>query len=404
MARVRGDDGWRPLTGSQHGHSVDLGASPFARLAVAHALTVAGDTLVTIALAGSLFFDISPNAARGRVALSLVLSMAPFAVVAPFLGPAVDRVAGGRRLMMAGVALARAITCLLMARVLDDLWLFPAAFAALVLAKTHSVTKSSLVPSVVSSEEGLVEANAKLALSGVVVGLVAAAPGVAILKLAGAAWVVRVAAVVFVLAALASTRIVTARRDGQHDEPPASVSAPVRDAGIARAAVAMGALRASVGFLTFLVAFALRRDGAPSWVFGAALLASMVGSLAGSAGAGPLRRLMREELLLTMALGALGVAGLAVTLMAERVGAAVLAAVVGLAASSGKLAFDALVQRDAPHAVQGRSFARFEALFQLAWVGGALLPVVLPIPLAGGFYVLGAVGLVCAGGYGVPQR
>ena len=401
MAAVRGDDGWRPLSGVPQGHSVDLGASPFARLAVAHALTVAGDALITIALAGSLFFDISPNAARGRVTLSLILSMAPFAVVAPFLGPAVDRVRGGRRLMMAAVAFARGVTCLFMAGVLNQLWLFPAAFAALVLGKTHSVTKSSLVPGVVSSEEGLVEANAKLALSGVVVGLLAAAPGVAILKLAGAEWVVRVAAVVFFMAAAASTRIVTVS-SRQRDEE--ASSAPVRDAGIARAAVAMGALRASVGFLTFLVAFALRRDGAPSWVFGAALLASMVGSFAGSAGAGPLRRLMREERLLTLALGALGVGGLLATLVADRVGAAVLAAVVGLAASSGKLAFDALVQRDAPHAVQGRSFARFEALFQLAWVAGALLPVVLPIPLTGGFYVLAAVGLVCAGGYGMQQR
>lgn len=402
MAGVRGDDGWRPLSGPRQGDSVDLGASPFARLAVAHALTVAGDTLVTIALAGSLFFDISPNAARGRVALSLVLSMAPFAVVAPFLGPAIDRVAGGRRLMLAGVALARAVTCLLMARVLNELWLFPAAFAILVLGKTHSVTKSSLVPTVVPSEEGLVEANAKLALSGVVVGLLAAAPGVAILKLAGAAWVVRVAALVFLLAALASTRIVAARPDKQAEAP--SSAAATGGAGIARAAVAMGALRASVGFLTFLVAFALRRDDAPSWVFGSVLLASMVGSLAGSAGAGPLRRLMREERLLTLALGAVGVAGLAATILSDRVGAAVLAAAVGLAAGSGKLAFDALVQRDAPHAVHGRSFARFEAAFQLAWVAGALLPVVLPIPLAGGFYVLAAVGLVCAGGYGVQQR
>ncbi|HVF73432.1 MAG TPA: MFS transporter [Acidimicrobiales bacterium] len=399
---MRGDDGWRPLSGPAQGHPVNLGASPFGRLAVAHALTVAGDALITIALAGSLFFDISPNAARGRVTLSLVLSMAPFAVVAPFLGPAVDRVRGGRRFMMAAVALARAVTCLFMAGVLNQLWLFPAAFAALVLGKTHSVTKSSLVPSVVSSEEGLVEANAKLALSGVVVGLLAAAPGVAILKLAGAEWVVRVAGVVFLLAAVAATRIVTVRADGRESgEAPA---VPVSDAGIATAGVAMGALRASVGFLTFLLAFALRRDGAPSWVFGAALLASMVGSFVGSVTAGPLRRAMSEERLLTAALGVLGVGGLVATFVSDRVGAALLAAVVGLAAGGGKLAFDSLVQRDAPHAVRGRSFARFEALFQLAWVGGALLPVVLPIPLTGGFYVLAAVGLVCAGGYGMQQR
>ena len=46
----------------------------------------------------------------------------------------------------------------------------------------------------------------------------------------------------------------------------------------------------------------------------------------------------------------------------------------------GKLAFDSLVQRDAPDANHGRTFARFEARFQVAWVVGAFLPVALPIP------------------------
>jgi hypothetical protein len=46
------------------------------------------------------------------------------------------------------------------------------------------------------------------------------------------------------------------------------------------------------------------------------------------------------------------------------------------------------VQRDAPDAAQGRAFARFEAEFQLAWVGGALLPVALRIPERVGFFVL----------------
>ncbi|HEX9969746.1 MAG TPA: MFS transporter, partial [Acidimicrobiales bacterium] len=253
------DAGWQPLQRPSGPHSVDLAASPFARLAVAHSLTVAGDALLTTALAGSLFFDISPSAARGRVALSLALSMAPFAVVAPFLGPAVDRVRGGRRAVVVAVSVLRAATCVYMATVLHSLLLFPAAFAALVLGKTHSVTKSSLVPTVVRSEDELVEANSKLALAGVVAGLVAAAPGVAVLKLAGAEWALRLAAVVFLLAAVAATRIVTVRPDTDEPEERAEASVEVRDAGIVRAAAATAVLRASVGFLTFLVAFALRR-------------------------------------------------------------------------------------------------------------------------------------------------
>lgn len=407
MAGVDADDGWRPLRRPAGSPSVDLAASPFGRLAAAHALAVAGDTLVTTALAGSLFFDISPSAARGRVALSLVLSMAPFAVVAPFLGPAVDRVQGGRRAVMVGVAVGRAVTCLFMARVLHGLLLFPAAFAVLVLAKTHSVTKSSLVPAVVDSEEELVEANSKLALIGVLMGLLAAGPAVAILKLAGAEWVVWVAAVLFVASAAAATRIVVRRPpDIAADAAGHAVAgdAAVREAGIVRAAVAMAALRGSVGFLTFLVAFALRREGAPSWVFGAALLASMVGSLTGSAVAPVVRRALREERLLVVALAVLGVGGVLAGRVSGRVGVAVLAAAVGLAAAGGRLAFDAVVQRDSPHAVQGRAFARFEAMFQLAWVAGALVPVVIAIPLRGGFAVLAFVGLVGAVGYAVQDR
>lgn len=377
-------------------------ASPFARLAVAHSLTVAGDTLVTTALAGSLFFDISPGAARGKVALSLVLSMAPFAVVGPFLGPVVDRVRGGRRLTMATAAVGRAVTCLFMARVLDGLLLFPAAFASLVLSKTHAVTKSALVPTVVESEDELVEANAKLSLAGVVVGLAAAAPGVAVLKLAGAEWVVRLAAVLFGAAAVAALRIVTTRPD----QPAVAAAgvAEIRDAGIRSAAAGMAVLRGSVGFLTFLIAFALRRDHAPSWVFGAALLSSMAGSLAGAALAPRLRRFVREERLLVGALGLLGTGALVASRLAGRPGAAVAAGAVGLAAGVGKLAFDSLVQRDAPHAVQGRQFARFETFFQLAWVVGALLPVALTVPLVRGFAFLVAVGWTAAIGYEMKHR
>jgi hypothetical protein len=377
-------------------------ASPFARLALAHSLTVAGDTLVTTALAGSLFFDISPGAARSRVALSLVLTMAPFAVVAPFLGPAVDRVRGGRRLTMATAAAARAVTCLFMARVLDGLLLFPAAFASLVLSKTHAVAKSALVPTVVASEEELVEANAKLSLAGVVVGLVAAVPGVAVLKLVGAEWVVRLAAVAFGAATVAALRIVAPRPDrpGARTE----AAAQLRHAGIRRAAVGMAILRGSVGFLTFLVAFALRRAGEPSWVFGVVLLSSMAGSLAGAALAPALRRLVREERLLVGALALLGTAALPAARAGGRLGAVVAAAAVGTAAGVGKLAFDALVQRDAPHAVQGRQFARFETFFQLSWVVGALLPVVFRIPLDRGLVLLVAVGWTAAVGYGAGRR
>ncbi|HEX6786568.1 MAG TPA: hypothetical protein VF076_05190, partial [Acidimicrobiales bacterium] len=47
---------------------------PFTWLARTHAAGAAGDAAVAISLAGSLFFDISPQAARGKVALYLLLT------------------------------------------------------------------------------------------------------------------------------------------------------------------------------------------------------------------------------------------------------------------------------------------------------------------------------------------
>lgn len=347
---------------------------------------MAGDALVTTALAGSLFFDISPTAARGRVALSLVLTIAPFAVVAPFLGPAIDRVRGGRRLMVTLAATGRAVTAWYMAGVLDGLLLFPSTFVLLVLSKTHSVAKSSLVPTVVDADEELVRANSKLALGSAVVGLVAAAPGVAVLELAGAEWVVRVAAVVFVAGAIASLRIRQVRPDDPAARPLAKEE--LRDAGIRLAATSIGVLRGSVGFLTFLIAFTLRREGAPSWKFGAALAASMGATVLGAALAPRLRRRVAEEHLVAGSMTLVVISGVAAWQLGGFKADLVLAAAIGAAASTAKLAFDSLVQRDAPDATQGRSFARYEALFQLAWVVGALIPVAVAFPRRLGYAVL----------------
>jgi len=399
--------GWRPLRPPPADRRRQLEASPFSRFAVTHALSLAGDALVTMALAGSLFFSISPSAARGRVALSLILTVAPFGLVAPFLGPFIDRRAGGRRAMVIAIAIARALTCLYMATVINGLLLFPAAFVFLVLSKTHAVTKSALVPTVVESDEELVQANSRLSLIGVAVGFVAAIPGVPILRLFGAEWVVRLAAAVFAVAALAATRIIRARDEARDEKavhlfgraPAAEDLEEVRARGIRVAAVGIGGVRAMVGFLTFLIAFGLRRDGAPAWMFGLALAASMGGTLLGAAVAPVLRRSFPEERLLAGCLALMAVGGLAGSQGRSRVAAVAVAAAVGVAASAGKLAFDAIVQRDAPSAVRGRQFARFEAAFQLTWVFGALIPVLIAIPTRLGVALLGIVSGVLCGLY-----
>lgn len=368
----------------------DDGASPFSRLAVTQAFALGGDAVATVALAGSLFFSISPTAARGRVVLSLLLTIAPFALIAPFLGPTIDRVRGGRRAIVVIAAVGRIAVCLWMASVVHGLLLFPAAFGLLVLSKTHAVAKSSLVAPTIGDDALLVEANSKLALIGVVAGLVASGPAVAVLRLSDAAWVLRLAAAVYAGAAIAALRLRPVGADEPGRREPGGTG-ELTDPAIRLAATATAALRATVGFLTFLIAFTFRRGHAPSWWFGVVLIASMGGSLVGALIAPRLRRRVVEERLVAGALLLIAVAAIVAGRVNGRAAAALLAFAVGVSANAGKLAFDSLVQRDAPDAAQGRAFARFESEFQLAWVVGALLPVVLRIPERVGFFVM-AVG------------
>ncbi|MGD9792014.1 MAG: hypothetical protein AB7V43_00930, partial [Acidimicrobiia bacterium] len=157
--------------------------SPFTRLARTHALSVAGDTFIALALAGSLFFSISPDAARPKVLGYLLFTMAPFAVVGPVIGPLIDRMAGGRRLVMLVTGVTRFVSAIFMIGNIDSLLLFPLAFVQLVSSKTYSVTKSALVPTTVDSDAELVEANSKLNLLSGVTGFVASLPALPLLAL-----------------------------------------------------------------------------------------------------------------------------------------------------------------------------------------------------------------------------
>jgi hypothetical protein len=391
---------WRPLAPG-HTRRAAMPTGPFARMARTHAFMSAGDTLVALALAGSLFFSISPDAARTRVALYLVLTMAPFAVVAPLIGPWIDRKEGGRRSMVVLSAGARAALCVVMIDSLDSLLLFPLAFAVLVLGKGYQVARTSLVPGLVRDESELVEANAKLTLISGIGGFVAAVPGALVLQL-GAPWVLVLAAVVFGVGTLTALRI--PRTAVAVDRVDQVERAELRSAGIVLAASAMAVLRGVVGFLAFFAAFYLRSDEAPALWFGVVLGTSGVGALVGAAVAPAVRRHVREERILLASLALVTVGAVFGLNMGGRSSMALVAAVVGVSAGAGKLAFDSIVQRDAPHANRGRSFARFETRFQLIWVVGAFLPVVIPVPLGVGYVGMAVVCAAAAFSYATGRR
>jgi hypothetical protein len=388
---------WKPL-----GSGRPAPSAPFAYLARTQALISAGDTLVALALAGSLFFSISPDAARTQVAQYLLLTMAPFAVVAPLLGPWIDRAQGGRRSMVILSAAGRVALCILMIDDLDGLLLFPEALAVLVLAKGYSVARASLVPGLVRDESELVEGNARLILILGVSGFAAALPGLLVLEFLGAEWVLALAAVAFAGATVLALRIPATR---VADRPPAPVEqAELRSRGVLLGASAMAFLRAVVGFLAFHLAFWYRGDDAPTWWFGVVLAASSLGSLLGAALAPPLRRAVREERILLGCLVVTTLAALGVLRMGGRPSGAVLALIVGVTAQAARLSFDAIVQRDAPDANYGRSFARFETRFQLAWVVGAAVPVLIHLPLAAGYAAVAVLAGVAAVSYATGHQ
>ncbi len=176
-------------------------------------LTAAGaaaDAFVAVALAGTLFFSTSVDQARGRIALTLLITMAPFAVLAPFIGPMLDRVRDGRRYIMLGTLLARGLLCWGMAGAAqhnDTVTLLPAAFGVLVLQKAYGVTRSAVTPRLLPAKITLVSANARISLASLIASALGVAAAGAVSYLAGGgftggAWALRVGTVVY-LAAIA---------------------------------------------------------------------------------------------------------------------------------------------------------------------------------------------------------
>ncbi|HXW33900.1 MAG TPA: hypothetical protein VEJ87_04925, partial [Acidimicrobiales bacterium] len=364
--------------------------SPFGRLALVHVLMTAGDTLLTVSLAGSLFFSISPDAARRKVLLYLFLTIAPFAVVAPLLAPLIDRSRGARRAMVVFSAAARAGVCLFMVGHLKSLLLFPAAFLMLVLSKLYLVTKGALVPllaegkavlpgrrrgsrpdereahealpgnapsageaatagSNAATKVPLATLNARLGLLASLSGLAAGLPAAAVLELFGAPWVLRLDVLVFIAATVAALRLPLSRASWDKSEPagtrkqeeaPRSTTEGVPGAtstvsepdvasggrtradpkhprdhvGVARGLHALGlrhtpsevtlaltvtsVLRGLVGFLTFLLAFELRKRGVGREWYGFVLAASIAGSLVGVLLVAQARRTLNEQQIL----------------------------------------------------------------------------------------------------------
>jgi MFS family permease len=182
----------------------------------------AGDAFVAVSLAGTIFFSTSVDQARGRVVLFLLVTMAPFAVLAPFIGPALDRMQQGRRYLLAGTLLARGLLCWGMSAAINNpVTLLPAAFGILVLQKSYGVVRASVTPRLLPAEITLVTANARSQLFTLTASLLGGAVAAGIQVTAGAAWVLRAGTLIYLAAMFLALRL-----PDQVDTPPAPAAAP----------------------------------------------------------------------------------------------------------------------------------------------------------------------------------
>jgi Major Facilitator Superfamily len=360
----------------------------FGRLLLFQASGAAGDALLALALAGSLFFAVPEATARGRVALYLALTVAPFAVVAPFLSRFLDRHRGSLRIAMVVASIGRGSLAWLLATRLDSLYLFPIAFGIMVLSRGALVVRGALLPDLAPVERPLVRANASLSKVSAIAGMLAIPPGLALAKWVGPNAELLFTAIVYYAGAVQALLLpsTSGRRDPAEQ---AEARLGARAIGVRQATVAIAGMRFLVGFLVLHLAFALRREDLSSVGLGLLVGSAATGSLLGAVVAPALKRRLKEEGILAITLVIAGVMGIVVGRSFSVSSASALVAVFGVASGAAKVAFDSIVQRDTPPAARGWAFARFESVLQLAWVLGALVPLGPSIPSGAGVLAAG---------------
>jgi hypothetical protein len=376
---------------------------PLDRYGLAHLTSVAGDTFVAFALADSIFFSLPAGEASGKVALYLALTMAPLALAGPLLIPLLDR-AGPRRAISLAAAAGRAVVCLYAAPRFGTVLLFPCAFLLLALSKVHAITKNGLAMAYAGEREGLVRANARLGRIGVGGVLLATPIAVLLLKLGDAQAVLYGAAVVYGIAALVNLRL---PHPAVAERPSEVARAEVSKTGaipqLAAPAIGAAGLRAATGFLLFALAFSLRRSGEPTWWFGVLAAAGTAGGFVGDLVAPRLPTALREEAVVIGCIVGAGVGAVLAYVAFSLPVLIVFALAVGAAAELGRLAFQSLMQTLAPGGAHGRVFVRYEVIFQLAWVAGAIVPAMFPLEFREAFLVLAGLYLIAGIGYLAPD-
>jgi MFS family permease len=400
-----------PFTGTARGirkatHAHGAGESGLGKLIELHAVNGAGDVMITVALASTVFFSVPTDEARGRVALYLAVTMAPFILLAPIIGPLLDRIPHGRRAAMAGAMLTRALLALTMSGAVatGGLELYPAALGVLVASKAYGVVRSAVVPRLLPPGFSLVKANSRVTLAGLLATGIAAPIGIGLQQI-GPQWPLYGACVLFILggywAFTMPHKVDSAKGERKahmltHGEKKPSL----RTVGpsVLHGLQANAALRALSGFLIFFLAFLLREH--PLAGQSAAVSLGIVGVAAGVGNAlgttvGAWLKARGPEVIIATVQAVVLTAAITTAAFFGAGMVAVLGATAGLCQALAKLSLDALIQRDVPEEVRTSAFARSETLLQMAWVAGGAIGIALPLNGTLGMSV--AAGIVALG-------
>ena len=378
------------------------------RLFYLHFFNTAGDAAVAISLAGSLFFTVPSGEARGQVALFLGLTMLPFAIVAPLIGPFLDRFSHGRRWAIGSTMAIRAFLCWGLAGAVtgDSPWLFAAALGVLVSSKAYGVTRAAAVPRLLPRGVSLVKANGRVSLSGIL-GATISAPLAGLASLVGPEWALRYAFVLFVVATVFAIKLpervdssvgeevlvlmapgdsvrVGAPAPGRRGSAPAGARPRTRiPTSVAFALRANCGPRWLSGFLLMFMAFLLRENPPESGLRAEVLIGLVVAAAGlGNAGGVAVASLLRNlhpgtTVVLVLVLDA--AAALLATVFYGVLPLVALGLCAGLAQSLAKFCLDATIQSDVPTKVQASAFARSDTTLQLAWVVGGFVGIALPL-------------------------
>lgn len=381
------------------------------------------DAAMAVALANTLFFAAASGESKSKVALYLLITIAPFAVIAPLIGPALDRLQHGRRVALATSFALRTVLAVVLIANFDSAtgsfpsWvLYPCALGMMVLSKSFSVLRSAVTPRVLPPTIDLVRVNSRLTtfglLGGTVIGggIAAGAEwGFQLFQMPGALYVVVAVTVIGAVLAMRIPKWVevtegevptTLSYHSQDHEPghePQRTSSKARQPlgrNIITSLWGNCTVKVMVGFLFLYPAFVAKAHDASGWeqlrILGMIGAAAAVGNFAGNFTAARLSLGHPARLVVRCAF-AVTAAALATALTGNLLVAAAATLVTSGASAIAKASLDASLQDDLPEESRASAFGRSESLLQLAWVAGGATGVLIYTELYAGFTTITAI-------------